>query len=678
MSKPNRLAHEASLYLLQHANNPVDWYPWGDAALNKAKREKKPILLSIGYSACHWCHVMARESFEDPATALLMNEWFVCIKVDREERPDLDKIYQTVHQLLTGKPGGWPLTIFLTPDQLAFYSGTYFPKQASFGRLTFKAVLEQLTNFYHEQPDAIASLTHKVQMALTALSNRTLEEEKILNEQPLINAREELEKTFDFEQGGFYSAPKFPLTTHLQNLWLHWYSSGGKDQEACNMVDFTLKQMAKGGIYDQIGGGFFRYSTDAHWIIPHFEKMLYDNAQLVPLYAEVAAISDDRYLKSKAEETIEWTLREMSSPLGGFYATINADSEGVEGKFYYWGREEIRSILTNTEYSGFAPYFSVDKSPNFGDHWHLYCTEVDFSQEFHLASAKQKLYNTRQKRIPPSCDKKILTSWNSLMVKALIVAGLNLNRQDFIQKAHDVLKFIHSHLWDNNHLLAFYNEGRKSSFAFLDDYAFLLEALWYFLQAQWSEENLQWMKQLADQMCELFYDAKQGGFFFTANDHESLIQRPKLFFDEALPSGNGIAALCLLNIGNLLGDTSYLLAAEKTLQAGWPHLMQQASACGSFLLALRSFLQPNVVIILRGDSAQMTCWQQEWAKFHLLDHSCFAIPSNGVSNFAAVQKPIPERGVWAYFCQGQRCYQVIKEFDEFNNYLMSRSLPFPG
>lgn len=670
----NHLSGQTSPYLLQHAANPVDWYPWSPEALTKARQENKPILLSIGYAACHWCHVMARESFEDERVALLMNQWFVCIKVDREERPDLDKIYQTAHQLLTGQPGGWPLTIFLSPDkQTPFYSGTYFPPEPSFGRPSFKDVLIEVAHFYHQRRDVIEKMSNTIIEALNKISQYSQTHED-LNQEPLLLAREDLEKSFDFTHGGFGHAPKFPLPTHLDFLLAFYYFQKCVDAEALKMVKHALYSMARGGCYDQLGGGFFRYCLDANWRIPHFEKMLYDNAQLIPLYVCVGLMSADLFLQNIAVSTIHWALREMRAPGGGFYSSINAESEGEEGKYYVWDRQQVRDLLTHVEYTAIEAYFGLNQPPNFEGRWHIYLAPTDDSGlSEYIRRASEKLLSIREQRIHPTIDNKILTSWNALMLKALSIAALRLDRQDFIEIAETNLNFILNHIWKNNRLLAVYSQGPNELPGYLDDYAFLLDAVLNFLQAKWQDHYLQFAIDLADQMLEYFLDQENGGFFFTAKDQEQLLQRPKIFADEATPSGNGIAALGLLQLGNLLGEKKYFQAAENVLKAAWDSIKSRPSAHDSLLKALNAYLNSPGIIILRGDENHLDGWRKEFFKHYLLDYLCFAIPSHSNNLPLALQKPVPETGVSAYICQDQVCSLSTESLEKFMDFLTSQS-----
>ncbi len=664
MTSQNHLQYETSPYLLEHANNPVDWYPWGEQVLEKARQENKPILLSIGYSACHWCHVMAHESFSDPETAQLMNQWYINIKVDREERPDLDKIYQTAHQFLTNRPGGWPLTVFLTPDkQIPFYAGTYFPLEESHGRPSFKTLLTEVAHFYYQRRDAIERVTKALYSALQKIAETSYEGIQ-LSEMPITSALDELEKSFDFIHGGFGRAPKFPLPTHLHFLM---------QTKQFPKVEFSLTRMAQGGLQDQLGGGFFRYCVDSNWMIPHFEKMLYDNAQLIEIYAQMSLIKENSFFKETALAALSWVLREMHSTQGGFFSSLNADSEGVEGKYYYWDREEIRQILTHLEYTAILDYFALNKPPNFEGHWHLYIAEQDkmlYSQG--LTSAKQKLLSVRQKRVHPSCDRKILTSWNALMIKAMATVAQTLDRSDMVKTAEDLLDFIKNNQWVNQRLLAVFAESRAHTTGLLDDYAFLFQAILQFLQVRWRNDFWQWAIELAEQLLKYFYDENNGGFYFTPSDHENLIQRPKIFTDEATPSANGVLVQCFLRLGNWLGEKRYLEAGENTLRAAWHSINLRPSEHDSLLMGLQDYFNAPILIILRGEASLMAEWQKEFFQHFLPQHDCFAI-SNAVlieELPEAFQKPVAkENAVTAYICQATVCREIIHDRNGFVHYL---------
>lgn len=591
----NHLAQEASPYLLQHAQNPVDWYPWGEEALAKASRENKPILLSIGYAACHWCHIMAHESFEDEQTAKLMNELFVNVKVDREERPDLDKIYQTAHYLLTQSQGGWPLTVFLTPnDLIPFFSGTYFPLIPRHQLPAFKDVLFTLADIYKKHPEQIEQQN---QQLLTILSHENpVVQPVILNDEPIKSAARFLQMKFDTTNGGFGTAPKFPHPTLIELLM----------REKSTMAPTSLRHMAQGGIYDQVEGGFFRYTVDEKWEIPHFEKMLYDNAQLLFLYAEAAKELNEPYFAEIAHETAEWVITKMQAPEGGFYSSLDADSEGHEGKFYVWNKFEITELLTEQEADFANLYFGLTGPPNFEKDWHLHVAQpldsvsetlqitTEQAKEL-LQSIKQKLFTMRQMRVAPACDHKILTAWNALMIKALLVAGHNLQEPRYTEAALTALHFIQQKMWNDKlamPLLASYKDGKAYLSAYLDDYAFLLDAVITLIQLsdRPAASYVAFAKQLADNLLDHFYDTKVGGFFFTADGHEKVLYRPKTMMDEAIPAGNGIAARALLALGRLVDEPRYVAAAEKTLQVAWPAFSQFPAEHCSLLLALNDFI----------------------------------------------------------------------------------------
>ena len=607
----NRLIHETSPYLRQHAHNPVDWHPWDEEALEKARREGKPILLSIGYSACHWCHVMAHESFEDEATAQVMNELFINIKVDREERPDLDKIYQTAFQMLHRRSGGWPLTMFLTHDDHApFVGGTYFPKTPRYGMPAFTDLLLRVSEHYRQHPDDIRRQNQALLDALCAEVTPTTTGNLTLTAAPLQAGRDELLSHFDPTHGGFGGAPKFPHPTSLERLLRHWTASlrcdafqcNEPDQQAETAVRLTLRQMALGGIYDQLGGGFYRYSVDAEWQIPHFEKMLYDNGPLLALYAQAWQAAQEPLFRTIAEETGEWLIREMQSPDGGYYATLDADSEGEEGRFYGWTPAQVRELLNTEEYTAFAICYGLELPPNFeGRAWHLrvVAEAADLAQRLGvapaqvsawLASARQQLFTARSRRVWPGRDEKILTAWNGLAIRGLAIAGRLLERGDFVDSAERALDFIQAHLWRDGRLLAVHKDGQSRLNAYLDDYAFLIDGVLELQACRQREGGLEFAQQLVDVLLEQFEDSTSGGFYFTAHDHETLIQRPKPPHDDALPSGNGIAAQVLLKLGCLTGQTRYREAAERTLRWAWPALGRMPTACNALLTALEEYL----------------------------------------------------------------------------------------
>ena len=658
---PNRLATESSPYLLQHADNPVDWYPWGADALEKARREDKPILLSIGYSACHWCHVMAHDCFEDAEVAAVMNRLFVNVKVDREERPDLDQIYQAAHQLLAGRGGGWPLTVFLAPDQTPFFAGTYFPKTPRYNLPGFIDLMQNVARAWHERRGDVLAQNDALRDALAA-QQPVAAGEATLGDAPLAQAVRDLAQAFDPVWGGFSRAPKFPRPGEL--FFLMRRAQAG-DAKAREMALFTLTKMASGGVVDQIGGGFCRYSVDAQWAIPHFEKMLYDNGPLLQLYADAWAMRGDDLFRQTAEGIVAWLLREMRAPGGGFYSALDADSEGHEGRFYVWTPEEVRALLDPDEYAVAAPAYGFDAPPNFeGAYWNpvlakplaevaatLGIPENTAAQR--LANARAKLFAARAARVRPGCDDKQLAGWNALMIAGLAHAGRVMQRPDWVAEAHAALDFLRAKLWRDGRLLASYKHGEARLNAYLDDYAFLLDALLESLQAGYRAQDLAWATELADALLAHFEDAQAGGFFFTSHDHETLITRPKPGYDNATPSGNGVAAYALQRLGHLLGEARYLDAAQRCLRLFHPLLGDYPIASPTLLAALDEALAPPRIILLRGPRDAMAAWTAALASRLTARDLLLALP-NGSALPAALAGPEPDR-VAAWVCQGTAC-----------------------
>jgi uncharacterized protein len=674
----NRLAAETSPYLLQHADNPVDWYPWGEQALLAAKQDNKPILLSIGYSACHWCHVMAHESFEDPATAALMNQLFVNIKVDREERPDLDKIYQVAQQLITHGSGGWPLTMFLTPDEQApFFGGTYFPKEPRYGMPAFSDLLRRVADYYREHGAEIAKQNKQLKLAFAGLAPEPAAEGVTLDESPLREARAALERSFDAGFGGFSQAPKFPHPGSIERCMRHWYGTSTQpspDLKALYMANLTLTRMAEGGIYDQLGGGFSRYSVDGHWMIPHFEKMLYDNGQLLCEYSRASLATGEALYARIAGETADWVLRDMHSPAGGFYSSLDADSEGHEGKFYVWTPSEVQALLTPQEYAAFSRRFGLDRGANFEGEWHLHIYETidvlaallrESAQAVAalIESARVKLLKVRELRVWPARDEKILTAWNALMIKGLAIAARALQRPDLADAATAAVDFIRRTLWRDGRLLATYKDGRAHLPAYLDDYAFLADALLELLQTRWRSSDLEFARQLTDVLLSQFEDAGSGGFFFTAADHEQLIHRSKTFSDDAIPSGNGVAGSVLCRLGYLLGELPYLDAAERTLRAAWPMVQQYPSAHMSVVNALEDFLASTQILIIRGDALRVERWSASLSALYAPTRMIFAIPRDAAELPSALAAKRATAGTVAYVCAGMTCSAPLNDLE---------------
>jgi uncharacterized protein YyaL (SSP411 family) len=658
----NRLASATSPYLRQHAGNPVDWRPWSEEALTLAKRQDKPILLSIGYSACHWCHVMAHESFEDPAVAALMNERFVNIKVDRKERPDLDQIYQTAHALMTRRSGGWPLTMFLTPDGAPYYAGTYFPKLPRYGMPGFLDILPRIADAYREQGPAIAEQSGRLVRALDALEpDRPVE---ALPGQVPAQELARLSRAFDPVHGGFGGAPKFP---HAAELGFCLRQGILRDDDAArSIVRTSLSRMAAGGIFDQLGGGFCRYSVDAQWSIPHFEKMLYDNAALLALYADAARAGVDEGLRNVATEIVGWLAREMRAADGAFYSSLDADSEGVEGKYYVWTRDEARSVLADDEWAVAAPRYGLDGPPNFEDHaWNLrLVASIDdiaarlaiapSDVEARLASARAALFAKRSTRVRPGLDDKILTSWNALTIAALARASRALDAPAFADLAFAALDRLMATAWRDGRLYATRHGDQATLPAYLDDYAFLLAALLEATQTRFRASDLARARDVADALLARFEDRGRGGFWFTSHDHERLFHRTKPAHDNATPSGNGIAAQSLIMLGHLVGEARYVDAAERAVKLFAAGLAESGGSQSTLVVALERLMAPPTTVILDGDRGVTRDWQR--ALEHGYRPDVFVVDIAGTDAPAMLRKGEPgTSGARAWVCRGMQC-----------------------
>ncbi len=638
----NRLAGEPSPYLQQHRHNPVDWYPWGPEALEKAKREDKPILLSIGYSTCHWCHVMAHECFEDEEVAAVMNRLFVNIKVDREERPDLDQIYQSAHNLLTGRAGGWPLTVFLAPDQAPFFAGTYFPKAPRYNLPGFVGLMEQIAGVYRTRRGDIEAQNREV---LAALKETRQPAESRADDEVLRRATADLARAFDKAHGGFSRAPKFPRPGELE--WLVREAWNG-DEAARHMLLFTLEKMVRGGLFDQLGGGFFRYSVDERWQIPHFEKMLYDNGPLLALCADAWALSGNALFARAAELTVEWLAREMISPEGGFYAALDADSEGHEGRFYVWTPEQARAVLGD-EYEEAAQAFALDAPANFeGSHWHLQLAGA--ATEARLESARQKLFAARERRARPHRDEKILTGWNALTIRGLAHAGRLMLRDDWIGMALRAADFMRANLWRDGRLYASHARGEARLNGYLDDYTFLLDALLELMQAHYRPEDMEWAREIADALLDRFEDGEAGGFYFTSHDHEALILRTRNAADQATPSGAGVAAMSLARLGRVLDEPRYARAADRTLAYHGAELAAMPVAFTSLLAALAEKCRDPGLLVVRGPERELQTWKALAAR-KPPQVLMFFLPDALTGLPAGLDKPAP--GAW--LCREGRC-----------------------
>ena len=668
---PNRLADETSPYLLQHADNPVDWYPWGDEAFDLASELGKPVLLSVGYSACHWCHVMAHESFEDDDVATLMNELFVNVKVDREERPDVDKIYQTAHQLITQRPGGWPLTMFLAADdRRPFFGGTYFPKEARYGMPAFGELLTNVARYYADKRDEIDAQGARLLEVFDRLEPPPPPSGFRLTREPVDGLVARLEQNFDREYGGMGGAPKFPHPATLSGLLRRWRATANDaepDLDALFMATLTLSRMADGGLFDHLGGGFCRYSVDRYWQIPHFEKMLYDNGPLLATYAEAYLATGEGRFADVANDVADWMLTDMQAPNGGFFSTRDADSEGEEGRYYVWTPDAVETLLDADDYALFAARFGLDAEANFEGQWHLSVRkDIDtLAKDFGMTPTKVKdslarsrtaLLAERARRVPPGRDEKQLTSWNALAIRGLAIAGRALERPDLVAAAGRAVTFIRDTLYADGRLLASFKDGRARFDAYLDDYAFLIDALLELLQARWSSADLSFATALADTLLARFEDRHRGGFYFTADDHEALIHRTRPMADEALPSGNGIAIFALQRLGFLLGETRYLDAAERGLKAAWSALSDYPHGHVTLLNALDEYTRHPEIVIIRGDTAEAERWSHAASRLYAPSRLVYAIPAHETDLPGALESRKARDGeTLAYRCVGTHC-----------------------
>ena len=607
---PNRLINETSPYLLQHANNPVDWYPWGEEALSRARDEDKPILLSIGYSACHWCHVMERESFENDAIAEIMNRDFVNIKVDREERPDLDSVYMEAVQMLTGS-GGWPMTVFLTPGGKPFYGGTYFPPVDRHNMPGFPRLLETVAHAYRNSHSEIQRVTGQLteQMGRTANMPRGT---GALDESVLHSAYNQLATNFDYQNGGVGSAPKFPQAMTLEVL-LRYYARGQNDR-SLSMLELTLEKMARGGIYDQIAGGFHRYSTDTYWLVPHFEKMLYDNALLARLYLHAWLATERPLYRRITEETLDYVLREMTGEHGGFFSATDADSEGEEGKFFVWSPGEIEAVLGGEDSELFSGFFGVSRRGNFEgmNILNISVKAVEFAERQgvsleHLVDVikrgKEALWLEREKREHPLLDDKALASWNGLMLRAFAEAGAALERQDYVDAATKNADFLLTSMRPEGQLLRSYREGQAKLPGFLEDYSFVADGLLALYEATFERRWLDLAVELADEMITLFWDESAGAFYDTGLSHEALVIRPRDVFDNAQPCGGSVASDLLLRLSIVTGNEDYATKAVAPLRT-LAELMGRAPAgTGRWLAALDFYLSAPKEVAIIGNSS---------------------------------------------------------------------------
>jgi uncharacterized protein YyaL (SSP411 family) len=662
----NRLAEETSPYLLQHKDNPVDWLPWGSAALERAVEEDKPILLSIGYSACHWCHVMERESFEDEATARLINESFVPIKVDREERPDVDDIYMEAVQGMTGQ-GGWPLTVFLDPEGVPFYGGTYFPPEPRQGMPSFKQVLEATSGAYRTQREELREAAARIRESLGAVG-RVEQSDQPLDQALLSQALSGLQGGFDRANGGFGGAPKFPPASVLEFLL---------DRGQNDPVRLTLDKMMHGGIYDQLGGGFHRYSVDAGWLVPHFEKMLYDNALLARVYLHGWQVMGEERWRRVSEETLDWALREMRGPEGGFHSALDADSEGEEGRFYVWDEEEMRTALTEAGVTADAiervlGYWGVSPAGNFEGRNILHVPLGPSAQRpQELEDARTALYSWRDRRVRPGLDDKRICSWNALMIAALADAGAALDRQDYLDAACSCARFVMESMRDSDgHLRRTWKDGEARLNAYLEDHAFLVEALLRLYEATLEVRWFDAARETADVMIERFADEERGGFFTTSNDHEELIARRKDVGDHPIPSGNSAAAYGLLRLAALTGERPYEERAVGTMRLFAPASARHPDAFGHLLQAIDFNLSPvrEVALVAPTNGVDGSARMAELAQVVRRAHRPHVVLAGGPEGSERPEllreRPAVEGKPAAYVCEHFTCKAPVTEPQE--------------
>ena len=676
----NRLINETSPYLLQHAENPVDWYPWGEEALARSRDEDKPILLSIGYSACHWCHVMERESFEDDAIASLMNANFVNIKVDREERPDLDAVYMEAVQMLTGS-GGWPMTVFLTPEGKPFYGGTYYPPTDRMNMPGFPRVLLAVTEAYRTNRGEVERVTGQ----LTEQMGRTgqlPQGSNLLSVDVLHEAYSKLAANFDYQNGGFGAAPKFPQPMTPEFLLRYYHH--GYNQRALDMVEMTLEKMAYGGMYDQLGGGFHRYSTDAYWLVPHFEKMLYDNALLARLYLHAYQITGRPLYRRITEEVLDYVLREMTDPQGGFYSAQDADSEGVEGKFFVWTPDEIRAVLGEDDGNLLGGFYGVTDAGNFEGSNILnihqapeaFALEHGISEEdleSVISRGKPLLLDEREKRVHPFRDDKVIASWNGLMLRAFAEAGAALGREDYVAAAAVNAGFIHGEMFVDGRLLRTYRDGRAKISGYLEDYSCVIDGYIALYEATFRREWLDRAVTLADTMIELFWDEGVGGFYDTGSEHEVLVTRPRDVFDNAQPCGGSVASEVLLRLAIITGNEDYNLKGSKPLRA-LSRVMSQAPGGAAYWLGVLDFyisLPKEIAIFGCGDEGTGRLLETVYGRYlpnRVLVGVDVSAPGHEGAGVAGDLPLLEGRGLVdgkaaAYVCQNYVCQLPVTEAD---------------
>jgi hypothetical protein len=682
----NRLIDEMSPYLLQHAHNPVDWYPWSKEAFEIAKKQDKPIFLSIGYSTCHWCHVMKRESFTNERIAKIMNEHFVNIKVDREQRPDVDDVYMSAVQMMTGS-GGWPLSVFMTPDGQPFYGGTYFPPGDMFGRPGFERVLLAIADAWQNKRAELLESAGRISAALKNLSEQTGQE--ALSPDILKEAYSYLESIFDSTYGGFGGAPKFPQPSNLSMLLGYWRQA--RDDKALAMVEATLDAMAKGGIYDHLGGGFHRYSTDARWLVPHFEKMLYDQALLSRSYIQAYQVTRKKHYAKVTREIFDYVLRDMTDPKGGFYSAEDADSEGKEGLFYIWEVKEIKEVLGTEKAKIFNEFYNVTGSGNFEDGksiLNITKSVEGLSKQFRqdrkviegvLQEGRLQLLEHRSKRVRPHRDDKIIVSWNGLMISSMAYGGAVLQEAKYVSAAEKAAEFILENLQKNGRLGRYYRAGKVVEPGFLDDYAFMIIALLDLYEATFDARWLVEAGELAEQMIELFGDESSGGFYLMGEGAEHLIVRSKPGYDGAVPSGNSVAALVLLKLGRLTMNQRYIDRAKQVLDAFSRRIQQSPASLSAMLIALDFWIGPTQEIVIAGDRRrQDTKEMLRLIHGKFLPNTVILFHETGQAG-EAIEKIVPflkgqtaiDDKVTVYVCKNYVCKQPVNEVDALETLLLN-------
>jgi len=654
----NKLINETSPYLLQHAHNPVDWYPWGDEAFERARAEDKPVLVSIGYSACHWCHVMEHESFEDEGVAAIMNEHFVNIKVDMEERPDVDQIYMNFVQITTGR-GGWPMNVFITPEKLPFFGGTYFPPSPRYGMVSWRQILLSIAEAWRERRDELMGSAYEI---LGSLRQMTVTEMPAggIDTSLSDTAFSRFVRTYDPRDGGWGGAPKFPASMSMEFLLRYWKRTG--NENALTMVKYTAEKIACGGIYDQLGGGFHRYSVDAVWLVPHFEKMLYDNAQLVRIYLHLYQITKEDLFKRIAVETLEYIRREMIGPEAGFYSTQDADSEGEEGKFFVWTPEEIQAVLGDDSSKVFCEFYNVTSEGNFEGHNILNVRDHDEATVVELSASRELLFNEREKRIKPNRDEKVLTSWNGLMLAAFAEASAVLGSDEYLTIAKRNADFLIENLKDDGRLLRTWKDGRAKLNGYIEDHANLADGLIELFQVSGDERYLNEAIRLADAMITEFWDEDGGGFFFTSNDHEELIVRNKDFYDNATPSGNSVAADVLLKLAKLLGDERYERFGLTVLRLASVQAKQHPQGFGRLLATAEFYFGEVKEVAIVGD-ADNELQRELWSEYR--PFKIVAIGDGTGSNVPLLKdRTLIDGKATAYVCEGFVCQRPVNRPEE--------------